>query len=179
MDLPPPDAIASVPVQTASVLATPDEPRITETDGLALSAGVGTQYVAVGVQAAYYFQIPHSLYRLAPYIAAGVGPCGPDDGVECTVAGGVLGSWGHKHRVFVDLAYVPLNRYHFSFHGEEPHRFVVSGPALSIGYEYMSFRGFHLRTGIGVGYLLGHPLIPADQRPALALTLIGMGYKLW
>ena len=43
----------------------------------------------------------------------------------------------------------------------------------------MSFGGFCLRTGIGVGYMLGHPLIPADQRPALALTLIGLGYKLW
>ena len=177
MVLPPADIPAVQ--QAAPALATRDAPRVTETDGLALTAGVGSQYVFAGFQAAYYFQLPHSLYRIAPYLAAGAGLCGRKDDVECALALGVLGSWGHKHRLFVDLAYVPLAQYSFSFHGEQMHQFAVSGPALSVGYEYMSFAGFCLRTGIGAGYLLGHSLIPDEQRLVPTLTLIGLGYKFW
>jgi hypothetical protein len=116
---------------------------------------------------------------VVPYVALGAGMCGPEDGPECTLAFGVLGSWGHKFRLFVDLAYVPLARYSFTFHGEARHGFVMAGPLLSVGYEYMSFSGFCLRTGVGIGYLLGRPLIPAEQRPTLDMTLIGLGYKFW
>lgn len=179
MDFAPPDPPAAVEVQVPSAGAVREEPRITESDGLALSAGLGTQYVLAGVQAAYYLQIPHSLYRVAPYVAVGVGACGGDNGVECAIGAGVLGSWGHRHRLVVDLAYVPLTWYRFSFHGEAAHQFAVSGPALSIGYEYMGFGGFCMRSGIGAGYLLGRPLIPDDQRLTLALTLFGLGYKFW
>ena len=52
MDFPPSDAPAAVQVQPASALGARDEPRLTETDGLALSAGIGNQYAVVGIQAA-------------------------------------------------------------------------------------------------------------------------------
>jgi len=158
----------------------PAELRVTESDGLALSAGIGVQYVFAGLQAAYYFQVPHTLYRLVPYAAFGGGWCGSADSVlECALAAGVMGSWGHKHRLFVDLGYGPLGAYRFSFHGEKLMQHAVSGPYAALGYEYLSLAGFVLRTELGAGYLLGAPLIRAQERTSLALTLIGLGYKFW
>lgn len=179
MVFPPSDVPAIEQAPPASALVTRDEPRVTETDGLALTAGLGSQYVLAGVQAAYYFQIPHSLYRVVPYVAVGWGYCGSGDGAECALAVGMLGSWGHLHRLVVDLAYAPLGRYSVSFHGEAWHSFAVAGPVLSLGYEYMNFDGLCLRMGVGLGYVLGHPLMAADQRLTKEMTLIGLGYKFW
>ena len=156
------------------------ERRVTESDGLALSAGVGVQYVLAGLQAAYYFQLPHTLYRIVPYAALGIGWCGsPDSFLECSLTAGVMGSWGHKHRLFVDLGYGPLGSYSFSFHGEEPLEQAVSGPFAALGYEYLSFAGFVFRSELGLGYMMGIPLIRSEERTALTLTLFGLGYKFW
>jgi hypothetical protein len=164
----------------APVPAAKSELRVTESDGLALSAGIGVQYVLVGLQAAYYVQVPHTLYRIVPYAAFGGGWCGAADSVlECALSAGVMGSWGHKHRLFVDLGYGPLAAYSFSFHGEDLTQHAVSGPFAALGYEYVSFAGFVLRTELGAGYVLGAPLIRSQERTLLTLTLIGLGYKFW
>ena len=172
-------------VVTGEVASAAPEPqaasqlRVTESDGLAFSAGLGVQYVALGIQAAYYFQVPHTLYRVVPYAAVGAGFCGSTDGVACALVGGVMGSWGHKHRLFVDLGYGPVAQWRYSFHGETPTGHAISGPFASLGYEYMSFAGISLRSELGAGYMLGAPLVRAQDRAVLVLTLLGLGCKFW
>lgn len=158
-----------------------NEPQKTETSGLGLSAGLGSQYPIVGLQAAYYVQVPHSLFRVTPYAGIGTGLCNTDGGGDCATGWvlGAMGSWGHKHRIVLDGFCGTVNAYWFSFHGEAPETHAASGAGLAVGYEYMAFSGFFVRTDVGGTYALGPPIIAPKHRFGLALTLIGVGYKFW
>lgn len=153
----------------------------TETSGLALSAGLGSQYPLIGVQAAYYFQMPHSLFRATPYASIGGAVCTSVRQSECTfgAAFGAMGSWGHRHRILADVFYATVGATSLSFHGEEPDTKPRWGAGAAIGYEYMAESGFFVKSDAGVTYAFGPPIYPVGDRFGIALTLIGVGYKLW
>jgi hypothetical protein len=149
-------------------------PPATETSGLAVSAGVGSQYALLGVQAAYYLQVPHSLLRATPYASVGVVLC-----PSCLGAAfGVMGTWGRQHRLLLDAFYGTVGSSWFSLHGEERHYEVTWGVCFQIGYEYMTPSGLFARTAAGVTYGFGPPISPPEERFGPALTVLGVGYKL-
>jgi hypothetical protein len=164
-----------------AALPSSNELRKTETSGLGLSAGLGSQYPIVGLQAAYYVQMPHSLFRVTPYAGVGAGLCNTAPRGDCATGWvlGAMGSWGHQHRIMFDAFYGTVNAYWFSFHGEAPETRAVPGAGLAVGYEYMAFSGFFVRTDVGGTYAFGPPITAAKNRFGLALTLIGVGYKFW
>ena len=149
----------------------------TQTSGLALSAGFGTDYVMLGVQAAYYLQIPASLFRVVPYASVGT-LCHEGDCARGAVFG-ALGSWGKRHRVVVDAFYGPVVAYSLSMHGEPAVTKAYSGTGLALGYEYMAHSGFFVRGGIGGAYAFGPPIIAPGKLFHVALTLVGVGFKFW
>lgn len=153
----------------------------TETSGLALTVGIGNQYPIFGAQVAYYVQIPHSLFRVVPYVGGGFGVCvGRDDDSSCTTGGvgGVMGSWGHKHRVVLNAAYGTVGAFAIRLHGQSLPATSFEGIGLGVGYEYMAFNGFVFRSDIGLAYAFLPPLLQSSP-VAVTLTLIGVGYKLW
>jgi hypothetical protein len=151
--------------------------RKTETSGLGLSAGLGSQYAFFGVQAAYYLQRPRALVRVAPY--GGVGLLCLED--ECTTGWmlGAMGSWGQKHRLLVDLFYGTVTAYGFQLHGEPSVTKTFTGTGLAVGYEYMAFCGFFVRGSIGGAYAFGPPIKAPLHRIQWMLTPLGIGYKFW
>lgn len=163
--------------------AAPEEPRKTETNGPGVSAGIGSQYVAFGIQLSYYFRLPHSLYHVVPYVAFGTAPATANNKNEVdwlpAFAFGALGSWGHKHRFVLNLFYSPIGYTYVSLHGEKPDLRLEWGPGLTAGYEYVAFSGFYMRFDAGIQYMVTAPIFAPKDRFAPAVTLIGLGYKLW
>jgi hypothetical protein len=151
--------------------------RKTETSGLGLSAGLGSQYAFLGIQAAYYLQLPRSLVRVAPYGGVGLF-CMEDD---CTPGWmfGAMGSWGKKHRLLVDAFYGTVTAYALRVHGEPAITKPYTGTGLAVGYEYMAFGGFFLRGSTGAAYAFGPPIKAPLHRIHWMLTPLGIGYKFW
>lgn len=170
---------------TARAQAAEPRPK-TDTSGLALSVGYGHQYPFLGAQAAFYLQVPRSLFRVVPYVGGGLAVCGPgnaddDQAPPCTTGGvvGVMGSWGDKHRLVLNAFYGTILALSLNLHGTNLPTVSVEGFGLAIGYEYMAFNGFFVRGDVGVSYHLLPPLLRNESRFGGALTLIGIGYKLW
>jgi hypothetical protein len=161
---------------TSAPQATTELPK-TQTSGLGLSAGLGTQYVMFGVQAAFYLQLPRSLFRVAPYASIGT-LCFEDDCIGGTIFG-ALGSWGNKHRLTIDAFYGTVTATSISIHGETAVTKGYSGPGLAVGYEYMAFSGFFVRGDIGGAYALGPPILAPEHRLYWTLTIVGLGFKFW
>lgn len=152
----------------------------TETNGLGLSAGLGSQYPAVGVQVSYYLQVPHSLFRVAPYLSVGGGLCarsGAQDACATGTVVGVMGSWGHKHRVVLNASYGTVGAAAFWLHGQLSDAISIKGIGLAVGYEYMAFSGFFYRADIGSAYAFLPPLLRNQSPVILTLTPVGLGYK--
>jgi hypothetical protein len=103
----------------------PPARKKTETLGPALSAGLGSQYVGLGIQASYYLQLPDSKLRAAPFLGLGtvlwtLGPqVSEGAGPPGTVAG-ISTSWGWSHRLTVDFFYGAAATTEVSLHGETP-----------------------------------------------------------
>lgn len=173
-------AVLAVWLQASSALgADAERPvRRTTSDGLALSIGFGTQYAFIGTQAGYFHQLGASLFRVAGY--ASLGYAGPFDFEHTTKLGycfGAVVSWGDKHRILLDADYGAI-----AFLAEEyldTYRSkVFHGPALQVGYEYMTYSGFFLRVELGVSYIVDPVRWASVNRFNPAGTFIGLGFKL-
>jgi len=165
--------------QPAAAQTTPPVHK-TETNGLGLSAGLGNQYPILGVQAAYYFQVPHSLFRVVPYLGVGTGLCafhGQQAACTSGAVAGVMGSWGHKHRLVLNASYGTVGVSAFWLHGQLSDAVSIEGIGLAVGYEYMAFSGFFYRADIGAAYALLPPLLRSQVPVILTLTPVGIGYK--
>jgi hypothetical protein len=161
------------------------ERQKTETHGPALSAGIGSQYAGLGIQASYYLQLPGSQLRAAPFVGFGsvIWAFGPQETEEAwlplgTVAGLSM-SWGRKHRLTLDFFYGAVGTTRVSLHGEEPDTSLEWGPGGAAGYEYATVSGFFLRTSLGIQYVVTAPILAPANRIVLAGTFIAVGYKLW
>src|SRR6185295_5831769 len=179
-------ALASIAIESiarAETVAVVEAPVVeserAQTSGRGVSAGIGNQYPIIGVQAAYYFQLPRSIFRMTPYAGIGAALCPAESSAACTTGGvfGVMAAWGRRHRFMVDAFYGTVGTSYFSFHGEMPDTDRVWGAGLAIGYEYMARSGFFVRTDAGASYALGPPIWAPKDRFSIALTLIGVGYK--
>ena len=146
------------------------DPRMTS--GPALSGGLGSQYPFIGVQVAYYLQLPEVPLRATPYASVGSAICSGCVGA----AFGVMGTWGREHRLLIDAFYGTVGSSWYSLHGEPRHESVDWGIGLSAGYEQLMQNGFFWRVAAGARYAFGPPIFPAKARIGPALSL-GIGYK--
>ena len=172
------DLEPDLPSATAPVPRGSDDANLkTYTSGLALSVGFGSQYPIVGAQAAYYFQLPRSRLRVAPYGSIGA-LCFEDD---CTTGWmlGAMGSWGKKHRLVLDAFLGTVTVISLQMHGEPGVTQTITGSGLALGYEYMAFSGFFLRGSMGGAYAFGPPIHAPIHRIHWMLTPLGIGYKFW
>jgi hypothetical protein len=190
----PAHALEAAPAATASRSSSPgganrteregapdDHPRKTETSGLGVSIGIGSQYVLLGGQLSYYLQVPHSLFRVVPYAGVGEGVGGaPRDKRWITgTTAGLLGSWGQKHRAVVNVAYGSIAGAYTSANGQTRELRNAWGPSLAVGYEYMAFSGFFLRADFGAGVIVAAPSWSRTGDVGPVGTFIGLGWKLW
>jgi hypothetical protein len=130
-----------------------------------LGIGAGHENAAIGAQALYYFQFPDDRWRVAPHV--GVGYLGATG-----FAGGAMGSFGHRHRLVLDLVAGPMA----ATGGSEVATHLYYGVAALLGYEWMAASGLALRSTIGVAY---RPTLAASERIYLAINVISINYKLW
>lgn len=165
----------------ASTGKAPEERPRGDTDGLALSGGIGSQYVGLGAQAAYYLQLGRSPFRVAPYVGFGVGPFASKDRADFVpaISAGARGSFGQRNRLVVDLFYAPSATTYLSLHGEAPDLRVEWGPGVAVGYEYMGRQGCFFRADVGIQYTVTVPVFAPKDRLNVALTPLAMGCKLW
>jgi hypothetical protein len=122
------------------------------------------------------------LFRIAGY--ASFGYAGPFDFAHTAKFGYCVGavlSWGDKHRVLLDASFGAVRfsseRYIDGIHDIERAR-VFHGPALQLGYEYMTYGGFFLRVELGASFLVDPGDADLDSNLIRAGTL-GLGFKLW
>ena len=168
-------------MQASVARAAPQDLHITESDGPAFSFGLGMEYALIGVQGAYYYQLESTLYRVAGYVSLGLVPAVEDDRDSPNLGFmfGLIGSWGHKHRVLLDLSFGSIGKHWLRLHGEFVGSRVAVAPGVAIGYEYMTYEGFFLRALIGVAYTLNIPIYSASDRFNFTITPIGLGLKVW
>jgi hypothetical protein len=144
--------LAALVLASAPWSARADWHAKTERDGLGLSVGAGQPYGGLGVQAMYWLQLTGTLFRLAAYGGIGLNAFGGSN-VAVGGSGGIVGSWGHKHRALIDVAFgvvaftgVRRDDAEWSYEAQ-------LGPSLAVGYEYMSLQGLFLRWEVGVAQI--------------------------
>jgi hypothetical protein len=174
-------ALIALCMHASVARAAPQNLHITESDGPAFSFGLGMQYALIGVQGAYYYQLESTLYRVAGYVSLGILPAVADDRDDLNLGYtfGLMGSWGHKHRVLLDLSFGTIGKQWLRLHGEFVGSRVALAPGLGVGYEYMTFEGFFLRVAVGIAYTINIPIYAASDRLNFTITPIGLGLKVW
>jgi hypothetical protein len=149
-----------------------------ETDGPALSIGVGDLYAGYGAELAYHF-VPQRerLLAIAPHLA--VGDTWAPDGFDgrLGVRGGAMLAYGGERRWLADVAYGALRTHGLQLHGVRAASRVVDGVSLALGVERMDVLGLFLRALIG-GYFLTSRGIDDGERLGVLFAL-GVGWKPW
>jgi hypothetical protein len=154
-------------------------PQITETSGLALGVVLQIFPAKAGVRADYFFQIPRTFYRFGIHAGVGATFCSDEVGSRTSAAFGAIGSYGHRHRLFVEASGGTLWCYTLELHGVPVASRALWGVAMQVGYEYARPTGFFARFGVGVVLLVEPPIESLDRRIGPMLTLLNAGYKLW
>jgi hypothetical protein len=156
------------------------KPDTTLSDGLSLSVGVGTQYASLGLQAAYALQLRGTWFRAVGHVALGMAlNIATQFEARPGPVVGVTGSWGRKHRPYIDASFGLLGLQRISLHGEPAGITTLWGPSVSVGYEYMTYGGFFVRLDVGAGYVINVPILSPQGRLVFTFTLFGVGWKLW
>ena len=168
---------AGVRADTEPVPAPRLPPEVTETSGLALGVQLPTGAGLVGLRADYLFQIPRTFLRFG--VSAGVGALLCIHGCHASVLFGGLVSWGHRHRIFLELATGTFEGMSVTVHGEHAGSRPLWGIASQVGYEYMSESGFFTSLGAGIAFLFEPAIYSVSERLGPAITLLHVGYKLW
>lgn len=146
-----------------------EEPTLPRDDGPLLTLGLGNNYGLLGLELAYSFRVPGTLYHVAPHAGAGLWGSG-------AAAVGVRGGWGLRHRIIADVGYGPLGSRYVYLHRTRLRAQLVYGAMLAVGYEYVANWGFVFRVSGGAGYALDYVLGAAGVGMVLNL---GIGFKLW
>jgi hypothetical protein len=153
-------------------------PAVTETSGLALGVSLPTGAGLIGVRADYLFQWPRTLFRLGVHAGVGALLCQEPE-CHASYLFGVLGSWGHQHRLFLELNGGTFGGVSLQLHGTNIASRALWGAAAELGYEHMLSTGLFIRFAAGLAYLFEPAIEPVSDRLGLALTLLHVGYKLW
>ena len=137
------------------------------TSGLSVGAGIGHESGFVGGHALYYFQLSDERYRLAPHVGLGAYPGTSKVGF----AGGLMGSFGRRHRLVVDLLAAP----YANISGKADDGKLRPGVGLLAGYEWMAPFGLAIRSTIGMAYRPTFQEEPLE----LAVNVLSIDYKFW
>jgi hypothetical protein len=170
-----PAAPASVPMPARSGELVRD---VTETSGLAIGVSFPTGAGLIGVRADYLFQLPRTLFRFGVHAGVGAFLC-VDPDCHPSYSFGALGSWGHHHRLFLEVLTGTLGGATLQLHGQNVASRALWGVGSEIGYEYMGEGGFFIRFGAGIAMLVEPAILPLSERIGPALTLLHVGCKLW
>jgi hypothetical protein len=168
---------AQVRAENGPVPAPHLPPQVTETSGLALGVQLPTGAGLVGVRADYLFQVPRSFLRFG--VSAGVGALLCIDGCHASALFGGIVSWGHRHRIYFEVASGTFEGISVTVHGEHAGSRALWGIASQVGYEYMSESGFFTSFGAGIALLFEPAIYSVSERLGPAITLLHVGYKLW
>jgi hypothetical protein len=177
-------ALSIVSVARAEPAAASARPDRSATSGLALALGWGNETAGFGGVVHYYFQIPDSRFRVAVHAGVGghwAGTNAVEDRWRLAGSGGVSGTFGRRQRFLFDLWGAPTGvNQHLSLHGETAKEWrPLYGIGLNLGWEFVSRRGFVMRSSIGPAYAF-HPRIFGEiGRWNVSGNLLTLGYKLW
>jgi hypothetical protein len=155
---------------TARAASAQTEDRAT-TSGLSVGVGFGKPSAGLGGHVYYYLQLPSDRWRLAAHAGVGVFGLVVFDGeAHVGVAGGVMGAFGRRHRLALDVFTAPLR----TTGSTEERMELYYGVGALVGYEWMARYGLSVRTTLGVAYCPGNggSFEPAGE-------LVSLGYKFW
>jgi hypothetical protein len=171
-----PSPVAQAPVEQQTPVEHVRD--VSLTSGLALGVSFPTGAGLIGLRADYLFQLPSSWFRLGVHAAVGAYLC-PDPECHPSTTFGLLGSWGHHHRVFLEARTGTLGGVTLYLHGQAVASRAVWGIGSEVGYEYMAASGYFLRFGVGIALLVDAAIEPLSERIGPSLTLLHVGCKLW
>ena len=135
---------------------------VANTSGLAVSANLGYQGRLVGVTAAYYLVVAENI-TVSPYVGGGVWP---GDQTLVGGTGGIMFSYGYRHRAFADVNFGLAAIETFTGTG-------YYGMTGAAGYEFLGEGGILFR--VSGGYSMMTTKLPTQSgAPTFNLSL---GYK--
>jgi hypothetical protein len=168
----PAPAVQAPPV-TQHLEPTPrsDPPR-SQSTGVAVSVGAGTGFgPGFGAQVAVPIAVASGLLQVGPYVGFGFFPGIEESRAVLAPSVGVLGFWGVRHRIFVDLDFGVVALRQWQLHGTIIVLDAVYGPSALVGYEFMAHRGMFVRIGVGGG------LLPEERVQLLFAATLAWGWK--
>jgi hypothetical protein len=150
------------------------------TSGLAVGAALGSESPLFGGVLLYYLQLENPRLRVALHAGAGGVPSAIAGERSFGVSGGAFLGFGRRHRLVVGLSAGTQNWTDFSLHGVTLAVQPNYGGALTVGWEWMTRRGFFMRMGLGPAFYVTAeaPLLAREVHASLNGTL-AIGYKLW
>ena len=154
-----------------------DPPRLTHTSGPALAIVMPVGPAIIGVRADYVIQIPDSDWRAAVHASLG-GPHCVDPHCFATYAFGVTGTWGERNRLFLEAALGKLSSTPLDVADTRVDSRLLWGSSAIAGYEFMAYRGFFFRFGLGARWLWEPALFSLSDRLSF-WALNSIGHKLW
>ena len=147
-------------------IATDDD--VTRTSGLAVALSLGYESPTYGGQLDYYVTSPTRPFGLAVYLGTGWYPSITVDntptGGSLGLAFGVLGFWGRRHRLVVDLGYGAGALEAQAGQNTILREDMLYGVTLAAGYEYMHPIGFFVRATGGATLLTGDISVTGQSR---------------
>ena len=158
--------------------AVPEVQEPGETSGPALGLGAGYQTPVFGGQLMYYLRPGERPISFAPYVGVGWWPGEEERDDVVGYALGVMGVYGRRHRLLVDVGYgLAAVEYRSDLFGNR-HR-ALYGATLAPGYEYMSYSGIFFRATFGGTYRVDETKFFDDDTPFAATIHLGTGYKFY
>lgn len=150
---------------------------MSETSGLALGAGFGTETAGLGFVAHYYLQVPDSRFRFA--LHAGTGTTFMFSESRWGGAGGVTASFGRRHRLLLDVYTSALGAQSLALHTRVEDVRILYGVGVSVGWEWIARSGVYVRSSIGPSFMF----LPRIHRElgelGFSLQVLAVGYKIW
>jgi hypothetical protein len=161
------DALAAPEARTER---TPERRPPGARTGPSAALGIGHGYGLLGLQLSFPIAVSQSL-ALGPFLGVGGLPAHEEAEGVWTVAGGLLGYWGTRHRLLLELSVAPVALRTLDLHGTRVATDAAYGPAAIVGYEFVSDPGFLVRAGAGAGA----PII--EDSGIFPLISVGLGWK--
>lgn len=149
---------------------------VTFNDGPALGLALGSDGAGLGGFAAYYIAWPEQRLAITPHGGVGI----PVVGMEVVPWSlGILGSYGRRHRLVVDLHLKATDEQALELYGEEIDGERIFGVGLAVGWEWLSPSGFFVRANLGPAFLFLPPIYQPSESWTVTGNALSVGAKLW
>lgn len=162
------------PYSFSAIAKNADELHPAERSGLAVAAGIGSQFGGFGAHLAWYFVPPERDFALVPYAGGGLVAAGYGHAVWGPSVG-LMAMYGALDRWILDITFGAIGVETLTLWGEVIDVRPLYAITPSIGHESVYSSGIFLRAWLGVPIWIDAARGPLES--TLPLPGIGVGYK--